>query len=51
LVESAHRLCEADKAFIFYREDETYRWGAGHGLSPEYKEFMQRELPRLAPAA
>jgi two-component system, NtrC family, sensor kinase len=49
LVESAHRLCEADKAFIFYREGETYRWGAGYGLSPEYKEFMQRELPRLAP--
>src|SRR5262249_46226450 len=49
LVESAHRLCDADKAFIFYREGETYRWGAGYGLSPEYKEFMQRELPRLAP--
>src|SRR5262249_25896675 len=49
LVESAHRLCEADKAFIFYREGEAYRWGAGFGLSPEYKEFMQRELPQLAP--
>ena len=48
LVESAHRLCEANKAFIFYREGETYRWGAGYGLSPEYKEYMQRELPRLA---
>ena len=49
LVESAHRLCEADKAFIFYREGETYRWGAGYGLSPEYKEFMQQELPKVAP--
>jgi GAF domain-containing protein len=49
LVESAHRLCEADKAFIFYRDGKAYRWGAGFGLSPEYKEFMQRELPRLAP--
>jgi GAF domain-containing protein len=49
LVESAHHLCEADKAFIFYREGETYRWGAGYGLSPEYKEFMQQELPKLAP--
>src|SRR4029077_8336079 len=48
LVESAHRLCEADKAFIFYREGEAYRWGAGFGLSPEYQEFMQRELPQLA---
>jgi GAF domain-containing protein len=49
LVESAHRLCEADKAFIFYHDGETYRWGAGFGLSPEYKEFMQRALPQLAP--
>ena len=48
LVESAHRLCEADKGFVFYREGETYHWGAGHGFSPEYREFMQRELPRLA---
>jgi signal transduction histidine kinase len=49
LVESAHRLCEADKAFIFYRKGETYEWGAGYGLAPEYKEYMQRALPQLAP--
>ena len=49
LVESAHRLCEADKAFIFYRKGETYEWGAGYGLSPEYKGYMQRTLPQLAP--
>jgi GAF domain-containing protein len=49
LVESAHRLCEADKAFIFRYENDTYRWGAGYGLSPEYKEYMQRQLPQLAP--
>ena len=49
LVELAHRLCEADKAFIFYRKGETYEWGAGYGLSPEYKGYMQRTLPQLAP--
>jgi two-component system NtrC family sensor kinase len=49
LVESAHRLCEANKAFIFYRKGETYEWGAGYGLAPEYKEYMQRALPQLAP--
>ena len=49
LVELAHGLCEADKAFIFRYENDTYRWGAGYGLSPEYKEYMQRQLPQLAP--
>ena len=42
-------MCEADKAFIFRYENDTYCWGAGYGLSPEYKEYMQRQLPRLAP--
>ena len=49
LVESAHRLCEADRTFIFYREGEAYRWGAGYGLADEYKAYMQRQLPQLEP--
>ncbi len=48
LVESAHQLCEADKAFLVRREGTVYQWGAGYGFSPEYEEFMREHLPRLA---
>jgi signal transduction histidine kinase len=45
----AHRVFLGANAFIFFRVGVTYRWGAGYGLSPEYKEFMQQELPKVAP--
>jgi len=49
LVESAHQLCEADKALLVRREGTVYQWGEGYGFSPEYEEFMREQLPRLAP--
>ncbi len=41
LVNSAARLCEADCAFIYRREGETYHLVASHGFSEEYRQFMK----------
>ncbi len=49
LVESAARVCDAEAAIIFRREDAGYRMAASYGLSPQYVEFM-RQQPPIAPA-
>jgi two-component system NtrC family sensor kinase len=41
LVESAVRLCDADNAFIFRREGETYHLAASHGYSKQYRQFIK----------
>ena len=41
LVQSAARLCESDHSFLFRREGENYIWGAYHGFSDEYLEYMK----------
>jgi GAF domain-containing protein len=44
LVESAQRVCEADSAFIFRRQDAGYRLSASHGFTPGYRDYMQQQL-------
>jgi GAF domain-containing protein len=41
LVESAARLCDAECAFIFRREGETYHLAASHGFSEQYRRFIK----------
>jgi signal transduction histidine kinase len=41
LVESAARLCEAEMAFIFRREEEVYRAAANFGFPPAYEAFIK----------
>jgi GAF domain-containing protein len=43
LVQSAARLCEAEYAFIFRRQGETYQLSASYGFTPDYREWMQRQ--------
>ena len=41
LVASAAKLCEADNAFLFRREGETFAWVASYGFSEEYKSYIK----------
>jgi len=41
LVQSAAKLCEADNAFLFRRQGETYVWAAHCGFSPEYASYIK----------
>src|SRR5215469_5065273 len=41
LVESATRLCDADHAWLFRREGETYRWAASFGHAAEQHQRIK----------
>jgi GAF domain-containing protein len=42
LAESAARLCDADHAWLFRREGDTYRWAASYGHSSEDHERVKQ---------
>jgi GAF domain-containing protein/CheY-like chemotaxis protein len=44
LAESAARLCNADHAWLFRREGETYRWAASYGHSKEKHERIKQYM-------
>src|SRR5262249_41372183 len=44
LIESAARLCRADRANMFRLIDGKFKYVAFHGFTPEYAEYM-RTLP------
>jgi GAF domain-containing protein/DNA-binding response OmpR family regulator len=41
LVRSAAGLCDAERAFLFRREGETYHLAANHGFSERYRQFIE----------
>ena len=42
LVESSAKLCVAENAFIFFRDEDVYRLAANHGFSQEYEEYIRQ---------
>jgi two-component system, NtrC family, sensor kinase len=47
LVGSAARLCEADHALLFRRENETCYLAANHGRSREFEEYFKQHPIRI----
>jgi len=42
VVENAVRLCEAERAFLFQFDGELLRYAASYNVSPELREFVNR---------
>ena len=41
LVESAAKLCDADNAFLFRREGNSYSWAAHYGFSADHGAYLK----------
>src|SRR6516164_5005616 len=48
IAENAARICQGQFAFVVRFDNELYRFGACHGLTPEGLEAFKRVLPRPA---
>jgi GAF domain-containing protein/CheY-like chemotaxis protein len=46
LVESATKLCEAERAFIYRYDGEFVRMAAAYNVTPEHREFVERNPVR-----
>ena len=46
LLAAAARLCQADHSFIFLRDGDGYRFAAGSGDIPEWKEYLKQQTIR-----
>jgi two-component system, NtrC family, sensor kinase len=46
LAESATKLCEAERAFIYRYDGEFVRMAAAYNVPPEFKEFVERNPHR-----
>src|SRR5271169_3096902 len=42
LAESAVRLCSAERGFVFRFDGQLLRFTVGHNLSPEFRDFLER---------
>ena len=49
IIESAMRLCRAKHGAIFRRDGEVYRWAAGRGLEPAYRDLEMHNVIRPGP--
>src|SRR5215469_4571632 len=49
IIESAMRLCRAKHGAVFRRDGEVYRWAAGRGLEPAYRDIEMQNVIRPGP--
>jgi GAF domain-containing protein len=48
LIDSAVRLCAAERGLVFRFDGQLLRFAVGHNVSPEFRDFLERN-PTIAP--